>query len=221
MVKTVRITDKGPCNLNISPKTRKPLCVCPFFFDTMCQTVLGDVLQAYLSCHSRPVIPHLASSCNYWVSRLSSSPASPTASYEPLPSGDTVHRCFDDHLPPVELHINFLVWLQSHFSLQSCILTYNLHLTCFASRAGFCPPALWFSVTLPHPVCLSLTPLLHDLSTACGLAVSILKGGGGWGGMLPCEGDNDCYHECEETVGIYYGVMGIKEGAGHERSSMP
>lgn len=30
-----------------------------------------------------------------------------------------------------------------------------------------------------------------------------------------------CYHECEETVGIYYGVMGIKEGAGHERSSMP
>lgn len=162
----------------------------PIRFDKMCQTVLEDVLQAYLSCHSRPVIPHLASSCNYWVSRLSSSPASPTASYEPLPSGDTVHRCFDDHLPPVELHINFLVWLQSHSSPQLCILTYN-HLTCFASRAGFCPPALWFSVTLPHPVCLSLTPLLHDLSTACGLAVSILKGGGGSGGMLPCEGDND------------------------------
>lgn len=37
-------------------------------------------------------------------------------------------------------------------------------------------------------------PLLFDLFNACALAVSILGGA-----MPPCEGDNDCYHECEEA----------------------
>lgn len=42
--------------------------------------------------------------------------------------------------------------------------------------------------------------------------------------MLPCEGDNDCYHECEgaeQTVAIYYRAKRIRVGIGDERNSMP
>lgn len=150
-----------------------PLCfatnVLARLFQKKCVKLCSDLLRnapcAHLSCHSRPAIPHLPTSCNYWASRLSSSPASPTASYEPLPSVDTVHRCFDDHLPPIVLRINFLLWLLSHFHLQSCILAHKDYQTPHL----FSPPEPTFVLqhcdSVSHFLILSTSPELPSCMT--------------------------------------------------------
>lgn len=171
---------------------------------------------------SRIAIPHLPTSCQKWISRLSSSPAYPAAPHEQSPSVYLEDRCFDDHLPPVDLWIHLPLRLLSHLQLQSCLLTYkdHFHLTYFdswLSAFGYqvCDSMLYFLV---------LSATLYLLPSCVtfqrwALAVSVLGGA-----RPPCEGDNDCYHECEEaeqTVGIYYRAKRIREGTGDERNSMP
>lgn len=79
------------------------------------------------------------------------------------------------------------------YNYNHSFLTYTDHSehTCLASRDCFWTLALWFSDSSCLPPSISPSCMTFQWWA---LAVSILGGA-----MPPCEGDNDCYHECGEA----------------------
>lgn len=176
-------------------------------------------VQYAISCLELPLLT-CPPAVKKWVSCFSSSPAYPAAPHEQSTSVYLEDRCFDDHLPPIALWIHLPLHLLSHLQLQSCFLTYMDCSPVLPPESDFWVPNLWFSVTPPR---FRLPPSTSPSSCVTfqqwALAVSILGGA-----MPPCEGDNDCYHECEvaeQTMSIYYRARWIRERTGDEKNSVP